>query len=74
LVGLNTAFALSAALALWRANKAWSSPMISSAADSGIMSSSVSRPSKFQVACEDLLTEPCMGRIKFRVYRPVLPS
>ena len=32
LVGLNTALALRAAPALWRANRAWSSPMISSAA------------------------------------------
>ena len=38
LVGLNTAFALRAAPALWRANRAWSWPMISSAADSGIRS------------------------------------
>ena len=36
LVGLNTAFALKEAPALWRANRAWSSPMISSAAASGI--------------------------------------
>jgi len=35
-VGLNTAFALRAGPALWRANGAWSSPMIASAAASGI--------------------------------------
>jgi len=38
LVGLKTAFALRAAPALWRANRAWSSPMISSAAASGMRS------------------------------------
>ena len=36
LVGLNTAFALSAAPALCRANRTWSSPINSSAAASGI--------------------------------------
>jgi len=38
LVGLNTALALKAAPALWRANRAWSSPMFSSVAASGIRS------------------------------------
>jgi len=41
-VGLNMAFALRAAPALWRANRAWSSPMISSAAASGIRSPLIS--------------------------------
>jgi len=33
----------------------------------------LNRPPKYHAMSEDLPAESCMGRIRFRVYRPVVP-